>query len=82
VVADNAGLVNDKLGEKYGDYARTAARSSRKRPPSSKPRIWASWARTPRALCARPFVALGIAAVAGFLVARAFTSTPEVQKEA
>ncbi len=27
LVADNAGLVDDKLGAKYGDYARTAARS-------------------------------------------------------
>ncbi|WCT78414.1 hypothetical protein [Novosphingobium humi] len=27
VVADNAGLVDDKLGEKYGDYARSAARA-------------------------------------------------------
>jgi hypothetical protein len=27
VVADNAGLVDGKLGEKYGDYARSAARS-------------------------------------------------------
>ncbi|MBN9143466.1 MAG: hypothetical protein ABT10_05790 [Novosphingobium sp. SCN 63-17] len=27
VVADNAGLVDDKLGGKYGDYARSAARA-------------------------------------------------------
>lgn len=27
VVADNAGLVDDKLGEKFGDYARSAARA-------------------------------------------------------
>ena len=27
VVADNASLVEDKLGEKYGDYARSAART-------------------------------------------------------
>lgn len=27
VVADNAGLVDSKLGEKYGDYARSAARA-------------------------------------------------------
>jgi uncharacterized membrane protein YgcG len=33
VVADNASLVDDKLGAKYGDYARTAARACRNRRP-------------------------------------------------
>lgn len=83
VVADNAGVVNDKLGEKYGDYARTAARSIQETAAKLESKDLGELGEDAKGFVrARPFVALGIAAVAGFLIARAFTSTPEATEEA
>jgi ElaB/YqjD/DUF883 family membrane-anchored ribosome-binding protein len=83
VVADNAGVVNDKLGEKYGDYARGAARSIQETAAKLESKDFTELGEDAKGFVrARPFVALGIAAVAGFLVARALTPTASTDTEA
>lgn len=83
VVADNAGVVNDKLGEKYGDYARGAARSIQETAAKLESKDFTELSEDAKGFVrARPFVALGIAAVAGFLVARALTPTPSTDADA
>lgn len=73
VVADNAGLVDDKLGEKYGDYARSAARSIQETAAKLESKDLGELGDEAKSFVRKnPVLALGVAAVAGFLVARAF----------
>lgn len=82
VVADNAGLVDGKLGEKYGDYARSAARSIQETAAKLESKDLAELGDEAKSFVRKnPVLALGVAAVAGFLVARAFKGSSETAPE-
>lgn len=82
VVADNAGLVDGKLGEKYGDYARSAARSIQETAAKLESKDLAELGDEAKSFVRKnPVLALGVAAVAGFLVARAFKGSSETVPE-
>lgn len=76
VVADNAPAIDDKLGPQYGDYARTAARSIQ----DVAARIDAKDLNelgddVATFVRKSPGLAIGIAAVAGFMLARLFSGS-------
>lgn len=76
VVADNANLVDDKLGEKYGDYARSAARSIQETAARIEAKDLGELGEEAKTFVrTKPLLALGIAAVAGYLVARTLTGS-------
>jgi ElaB/YqjD/DUF883 family membrane-anchored ribosome-binding protein len=78
VVAENAGLVDDKLGAKYGDYARSAARSIQETAAKLEAKDLGELGEEAKTFVRKsPALALGIAAVAGFLVARALTGSSD-----
>lgn len=82
VVADNAGLVDGKLGEKYGDYARSAARSIQETAAKLESKDLGELGDEAKSFVRKnPVLALGVAAVAGFLVARAFKGSSETVAE-
>lgn len=74
VVSEKAGMIDEKLGAKYGDYARSASRTlddtATKLDNKSVEELTED-ART--AVRKSPGAAVGIAAVAGFMIARLFT---------
>ncbi len=75
-VADNAPAIDDKLGPQYGDYARTAARSIQ----DVAARIDAKDINelsddVATFVRKSPGLAVGIAAVAGFVLARLFSGS-------
>jgi hypothetical protein len=71
IVADNAGVVDDKLGEKYGDYARSAARTIQETAARLESKDLGELGEEAKSFVRKsPLLALGIAAVAGYLVAR------------
>lgn len=73
LVADSAGTVDEKLGVKYGDYARTAARTMEDAAARLDAKELGELAEDARELVRKsPAVAIGIAAVAGFMVSRLF----------
>ena len=71
LVSDNAGLIDEKVGVKYGDYARSAAQSledaSARLEQKSLDDLTADAKEFVRQ---SPGLAVGIAAVGGFLLAR------------
>jgi hypothetical protein len=76
IVADNAGLVDDKLGEKYGDYARSAARSIQEAAAKLEAKDLAELGEEARSFVRKnPALAVGITAVVSFLVARTLTGS-------
>jgi ElaB/YqjD/DUF883 family membrane-anchored ribosome-binding protein len=71
LVADNAGLIDDKVGPKYGDYARTAAQSMQDAAARLDAKELDELAEDAREFVRKsPGMAVGIAAVAGFMLAR------------
>lgn len=75
IISDSAGAIDDNVGPKYGDYARTAAQSIsdaadrlRAKPVDEIAEDTREFVRT------KPAAALGIAAVAGVVLARIFGS--------
>jgi ElaB/YqjD/DUF883 family membrane-anchored ribosome-binding protein len=75
LVDDNAGLIDEKLGEKYGEYARTASRSLKDTADKLDAKSLDDLAEDARETVRKnPAAAVGIAAVAGFLLARLFRS--------
>lgn len=73
IVADNAGTIDEKLGVKYGDYARTAARSMQETAAKIEAKDLNELGDDAKEFVRKsPALALGIAAVAGFLVSRLF----------
>lgn len=73
IVADNAGTIDEKLGVKYGDYARTAARSMQETAAKIEAKDLTELGDDAKEFVRKsPALALGIAAVAGFLVSRLF----------
>lgn len=77
-VADNAGVIDDKLGEKYGDYARTAARSIQETAAKIDSKSVEELGEDAKEFVRKsPGLAVGLAAVAGFLVARMFKGSKD-----
>mgnify|MGYP000951480368 CR=1 FL=1 len=73
IVSDNAGVIDEKLGTRYGDYARTAARSMQETAAKIEAKDLAELGEDAKEFVRKkPGVAIGIAAVVGFFVARLF----------
>ncbi|HVR91800.1 MAG TPA: hypothetical protein VHG29_12020 [Novosphingobium sp.] len=73
VVADNAGAIDEKLGTRYGDYARTAARTMQETAAKIESRDFDELGEDARQMVRKsPGIAIGIAAVIGFMFARLF----------
>ncbi len=72
-VSDNAGLIDDKLGAQYGDYARTAARTMQEAAAKLEAKDFSELGDDAREFVRNsPGAAIGIAAVAGFFIAKLF----------
>lgn len=75
-VGDSAHVVDEKLGAKYGDYARTASRSLGEAATRLDAKSIDDLAEDGRAFVRKsPGAAVGIAAVFGFLLSRLFTGS-------
>ena len=73
IVGDTAPAIDEKLGPKYGDVARTAARSMQEAAAKIEAKDIAELGDDAREFVRKsPGLAVGIAAVAGFFVARLF----------
>lgn len=73
LVADNAGQIDEKLGVKYGDYARTAARTMQETAAKIEAKDLNELGDDAKEFVRKsPGLAIGIAAVGGFLLARLF----------
>lgn len=73
IVADSAPTIDEKLGEKYGDYARTAARSIQEGAAKLEAKDIGELGNDAKEFVKKsPGVAVGLAAVAGFILARLF----------
>lgn len=73
LVTDNAGMIDEKLGAKYGDYARSAARSMAETAAKLDAKELAELGEDARqAVRKSPALAVGIAATVGFLISRMF----------
>ena len=71
LVADNAGMIEDKVGPKYGDYARSAAQSMQDAAARLDAKDLDELAEDAKDFVRKsPGLAVGIAAVAGFMLAR------------
>lgn len=73
MVADNAGQIDEKLGPKYGDYARTAARSMQETAAKLEAKDLNELGDDAKQFVRKsPGLAIGLAAFAGFLFSRLF----------
>ena len=73
IVADNAGTIDEKLGTRYGDYARTAARTMQETAAKIEAKDLNELGDDAKEFVRKsPGLAIGIAAVAGFLLSRVF----------
>lgn len=73
LMAENAALLDEKLGPKYGDYARAAARTMEDAATKLDSKDLAELGEDARDMVRKsPGLAVGIAATAGFLLARLF----------
>jgi len=73
LVDENASKIDENLGPKYGDYARSASRSLRETADSLESKSVDELGTDARTFVReQPAAAVGIAAFAGFLVARIF----------
>ena len=73
LVSDNASLIDDKVGAKYGDYARSAAQSIQGAATRLDEKDLNELAEDAKDFVRKsPGLAVGLAAVAGFLLARTF----------
>lgn len=71
VVGESAGQIDEKLGEQYGDYARKASRSLQETSAKLEAKSVEELGEDARAVVRKsPGVAVGIAAVVGFFLAR------------
>lgn len=76
VVGDTAQVVDEKLGAKYGDYARTASRSLSDAATRLEQKSVEEIGEDARAFVRKsPGAAVGIAAVFGFLLSRLFSGS-------
>lgn len=73
IVADNAGTIDEKLGSKYGDYARSAAKSMEEAAAKLEAKDLGELGDDARRMVRKsPGLAIGIAAAAGFFLSRLF----------
>lgn len=73
VVSDNAATIDDNLGSKYGDYARTASQKLEQTAQALDRKSVEELGEDARELVRKsPAAAVGLAALAGFLLARLF----------
>ena len=73
LVADNAGTIDEKLGTRYGDYARTAARSMQETAAKIEAKDIGELGDDAKEFVRKsPGLAIGLAAVAGFMLSRLF----------
>ncbi|WP_296679898.1 hypothetical protein [Novosphingobium sp.] len=73
IVADNAGTIDDKLGTRYGDYARTAARTMQETAAKIESKDLGELGDDAKEFVRKsPGLAIGIAAFAGFVLSRVF----------
>jgi ElaB/YqjD/DUF883 family membrane-anchored ribosome-binding protein len=78
VVSDNAGTIDEKLGTRYGDYARTAARSMQETAAKLEAKELAELGDDAKEFVRKsPGLAIGLAAVAGFMLARLFKGSSD-----
>lgn len=71
VVGDNAGTIDEKLGPKYGDYARSASKSLSDTATRLEQKSLDELGEEAREMVRKsPAAAVGLAALAGFLIAR------------
>jgi len=75
LVSDNAPTLDDRFGTKYGDYARTASRKMQETAAKIEAKELDELGDDAREFVRKsPGLAIGIAAVAGFMIARLFSS--------
>ncbi len=73
LVADSAPTIDEKLGAKYGDYARTAARSMQETAAKIESKELTELGEDAKEFVRKsPGLAIGLAAVAGFMLSRLF----------
>jgi len=73
IVADAAPQIDEKVGEQYGDYARKASRSLQEASAKLEAKSVDEIGEDAREFVRKsPGTALGIAAIAGFIIARLF----------
>ncbi|MBD3729788.1 MAG: hypothetical protein IE933_08800 [Sphingomonadales bacterium] len=73
MVADNAGTIDEKFGAKYGDYARSASKGLNDAAAKLDAKTVDELGEDAREMVRKsPGLAVGIAAVAGFMLARLF----------
>ena len=73
IVSDNAATIDEKLGPKYGDYARNAARTMQETAAKIESKDLGELGEDAKQFVQKsPGLAIGIAAVAGFMLARLF----------
>ncbi len=73
IVADNAGSIDEKLGTRYGDYARTAARTMQETAAKIEAKELDELGEDAKAFVRKsPGMAIGIAALLGFVLSRLF----------
>ncbi|MFM5929759.1 MAG: hypothetical protein ACKOPQ_02505 [Novosphingobium sp.] len=73
IVADSASTIDEKLGAKYGDYARTAARTMQESAAKLEAKDLGELGTDAKEFVKKsPGLAVGLAAVAGFVLARLF----------
>ncbi|WP_435417670.1 hypothetical protein WAB17_12475 [Parerythrobacter aurantius] len=73
LVADNAAKIDENFGPQYGDYARTAARSLQENAAKLEAKSLEELGEDAKTFVReKPATALGIAAVAGYLLSRIF----------
>ncbi len=78
IVGDNAAQIDEKLGPKYGDYARTAARTMQETAAKLEAKDLGELGEDAKQFVKKsPGLAVGIAAVAGFMIARLFKGAPK-----
>lgn len=75
-ISENAHVVDEKLGARYGDYARTASRSLQDAASKLDQKSVEELGEDARAFVRKsPGTAVGIAAVVGFLLSRLFSGS-------
>jgi len=73
LMTENAGLLDEKLGAKYGDYARSAAKAMEDAAAKLDAKDIAELGEDAREMVRKsPGLAVGVAAAAGFFLARMF----------
>ena len=73
LVGDNAGTIDERLGSQYGDYARSASKSLQSTAAKLEQKSVEQLGEDARQMVRKsPAAAVGLAALAGFLLARLF----------